>query len=99
MKCAICNDDCVWIGWGLDQRSNGEFIHVELFLCTRCRTPSLRFNENRREFPGRGTMAYCKFVFNRDISKWPTQPKDKYDKYAKEHGISRLHAIHEIDGA
>jgi hypothetical protein len=99
MKC--CNGYMTMVGWGLRQIDRG-FLTVDLFLCEKCRKTQIS-ERPEKYWPAeiRPDFRYCRFILDRDYSNkelW-SEPNDEYSKYAEEHGISRLHAIHELDGA
>jgi hypothetical protein len=52
---------------------------------------------------GIGTTPNPEWAFvlhsDRTFTTPPQHPRDSVDEYAEAHGISRLHAIHELDGA
>jgi hypothetical protein len=100
MKC--CGKYCACIGWGLRQEENPtRFYTVDLYICETCAKTHVG-ERNLEDFPPRTAlpdMSYCRFVLNRNRVTWPKRPRNKYDEYAEEHGISYLHAIHELDGA
>jgi hypothetical protein len=104
MKCKTCLVYYTWLCWGLRQLSTADgtmFTMVDVYLCEHCCVTSLidRDTKNYPPIAKLPNMAYCSFVLNRNTALWPERESDIYDEYAKKHGISRLHAIHELDGA
>ena len=95
-----CGKHCVWVAFGHKQYEGPLFSVIDIFLCETCR--KITFYERSEKFQGKREnhpSAYSKFILDRDTRKWLQRPKDKYDVLAKRLGISRLHAIYEIDGA
>jgi len=96
-KC--CGKYMNWIGFGHKQYAGPIFSTIDIKICEKC--GKVAFFERSAKFqPRENRPSPCaKFILNRDVSKWLPRPNDKYDKLAKKLGISRLHAIHELDGA
>ena len=88
------------VAQGAVKEYKGVYWPVAICVCEKCGRHWLYFNGygSRATPPKNGA-----FVFFRDRTTPAPKPKplpdDKYTKYARKHGISRLHAIHELDGA